>query len=394
MSDIFVSWGSPDAAIARPLIERLRDDGLSVWEYETSGAAGEDISDSVGVEIRRALTVVVVVVVSPHTKDRPWVLSELTLALDSRSRGEVWHVVPVLLDGLAHEELPDPVRRRNIRSFGLNEAEDQEEALARLARDIRVGLGTRAPLIVPTALLAMTREEFRTAFPPDGSRNELLESICSKVGMHDQPMLREELEQRYGTRPEDFMPFGVHPLTELVHEAQRTANTKRMARGQASVHLRWLSRDAFKAPGPRQLWQRSHSFLIVDSVSTFAPTISGLIQNLPHMRDGRDLAIMWVPPYTRHTVELESLIQASLQPPSFLADNFDAWRGENFEYPYLTFDVATTTTLKRWVAQALDSFSLDERPDPRNVERFAGSGPRGPLRPSAFFRSPDAGEMP
>jgi hypothetical protein len=391
LSDIFVSWGSPDASIARPLIERLRDDGLRVWEYETSMTSGDDIPDRVRTEIQGALTVVVLV--SPHTKDRAWVLTELILALDSRDRGEVWHVIPVRLGGLAHEQLPETVRLRNLHSLGFEEAGGQEEALARLVLDIQAGLGDRAPLIVPTALLAMTREEFRTVFPPDSSRSELLERICCKVGMRGHPTLYEELEQRYGDRSEDFAPFDPYPLTELVQAAQRSANDKRTARGHAPVHLRWMSRDAFEDQGLRHLWQRHHSFLIVDSVSTFAPTISTHIQNLPHMTDGRNLAVMWVPPYTRHTVELESLIQASLQPP-FLADNFDAWRGRNIEYPYLTFDVATATTLKRWVAQTLDSFSSDERPHPGNVERFAGLSPRGQVRPSAFFGSTGAGEMP
>jgi hypothetical protein len=187
MSDIFMSWGSPDAPIARPLIERLRDAGLSVWEYETSGRAGEHVSNSVRREIESALTVVVLV--SPQTKDRPWIVSELTTAFNALSRGEILSVVCVRLGGLADEELPDPLRRENVRSFSLDEAQDEQDILAQLVSDIQVGLGNRAPLVVPTALLAMTREEFRMVFPPDGSRNELLERICSKVGMRGHPML-------------------------------------------------------------------------------------------------------------------------------------------------------------------------------------------------------------
>ncbi len=392
MSDIFLSWGSPDAAIAGSLIKRLRDNGLHVWEYDTSGAAGENVSDSVSLEIRRARTVVVLI--SPDTKDRPWVLSELTLALDAQSRGEVWQVIPVLLDGLPDAELPDPVRRRNIRSFALSQGEGQEEALARLVGDIRKGLGTHAPLVVPTALLAMTREEFTNIFPPDSSGNELLESICAKVGMHHQPVLREELEQRYGDIPEDFAPFGVTPLRDLVQEAQGTANKKRQERGQPTVHLRWFSRDDFKPQDLRNLWQRSRSLLIVDSVSTFSPAISALIEKLPQMTQARDLAIVWVPPYTRHTVKLEALIRASLQAPSFLADTFEAWTGPDFDIPFLAFDVATTTALKRWVSQTLESFSVDQRPDPRNVERFAGPAPRPSMRLTEQLYLPDAGGMP
>lgn len=389
---VFVSWGSPDAPIARPLIQRLRDVGLCVKQYETSMTAGDHISKVVSSQIEQAL--IVVVLMSPQTKDRPWVQHELGVALAAYHRGEVLRVIPVRLDGLPAEDLPPPVQMAGLSSFGFTkEADEQEEALARLIHEICVGLGIKAPLVVPTRLLAMTRTEFGKIFPPGGGSNDLLESICSKVGMHPHPKLREELEQRYGDHPEDFAPFGPQPLIDHVRAAQRTANSKRIRGGDPPVHLRWLPPSAFDNNDLRDLWGRHHSFLIVDSVSTFSQAVVDQIQDLPHMEVGRNLAVMWVPPYTRHTMELESLIQASLK-PKFLADNFGRWRREDFDHPYLTFDVATTTTLHRWVAQAIESFNWDEKPDPAKLKSFAGPSPRRSVRPWAPFQSPEAGEVP
>jgi hypothetical protein len=390
MSDIFVSWGLPDASIAKRIIKRLHDEGLKVGEYNTSMKGGDDILDWVRGEIRGAC--IVLVLLSPKTKDRDWVRAELHLALEAKSRSEVERVIPVLMGGLTNEELPQTPDVQAVRSFGFDPPPNEEKALLRLVEEVRSALGARAPLVVPTALLAMTRDEFNDAIPPDAAGDAVLESICAKVGMHGHPALRQELQRRYGHTPEEFAPFGADPLIKLIEAAQEAANHKRGHDGKSPIYLRWLSRQDFTDQKVRQLWKRRYSFLIVDSISAFSPAISPLIQKLPQM-DPKNLAVVWVPPYTRHTVELETLIEESLQAPSFLADNFSSWRGE-IDYPYLAFDVATATTLRRWVVQALESFNDEDRPDPRNLQLVTGAAARAPMRPSTFHRSTGPGGAP
>jgi hypothetical protein len=44
---VFVSWGSPDAMQVRPIVERLKRLGISVWEYSEDMPAGARIQEQV-----------------------------------------------------------------------------------------------------------------------------------------------------------------------------------------------------------------------------------------------------------------------------------------------------------------------------------------------------------
>ena len=63
----------------------------------------------------------------------------------------------------------------------------------------------------------------------------------------------------------------------------------------------------------RDQWRQGHSVLIVDSVSALEPAIAMTLQNLPQPNTAHKAAVICLPPYTRHNVELEELILQCLQ---------------------------------------------------------------------------------
>jgi hypothetical protein len=88
MADIFVSYASADRELVRPIVALLEGEGWSVW-WDTRIAGGDRWDGTIKREIEAARCVVVVW--TPRSSDREWVLDE---AEEGRNRGIL---VPIMI---------------------------------------------------------------------------------------------------------------------------------------------------------------------------------------------------------------------------------------------------------------------------------------------------------
>jgi hypothetical protein len=113
--------------------------------------------------------------------------------------------------------------------------------------------------------------------------------------------------------------------------------------------------------------------LFVDSVSSLYPAVTHSLLTLPRPTESRQAAVIYLPPYTRHTGDLERLIEHSLAGQAFLSDTFRLWRHEN-DPASLAFDLPTETSMKRWLDQLLLA-DLQQEPIPRNRDKMTPDPP-------------------
>ena len=118
----------------------------------------------------------------------------------------------------------------------------------------------------------------------------------------------------------------------------------------------------------RDQWKQGHSVLIVDSVSAMEDAIAEEVQKLPRPDAAYKGAVVCLPPYTRHSAELEELIRQCLEGQVFLADTFRDWKRS--EHPGLAFDLPAETSLRRWLDQLLLALETALEPDQGNLDRM------------------------
>jgi TIR domain len=377
-SEIFFSWASPDQEIAGLILGRLRDAGLPVTDYSNDMSAGERIPQWVVDAIEEA-RVVVACVSAAALAHSGWVKTEVDQAAARlvRTKNPLERLVVIRIgeirDGWESELLKNaPVRYRDL--AGLPSEADQEQ----LVLDVGIALGPDAPYVIPAALYAMTGAEFaKLRRSADSAQVGRLAALCRSLGMPNTPELWDELAQRHGDTCEDFAPYADgRSLIQVTQDVVHNVNKRRIHNGQPPVHLRWYSRAELRDPQLRPKWKKAHTILFVDSVSALYPSVADDLRPPPPSHDPRKAAVIYLPPYTRHTGELEDLIKESLVDQVYLSDIFQSWREEN-DLASLAFDIPTETSLKRWLDQLLLALDAEQRdPVADNVQRISPGPPR------------------
>jgi hypothetical protein len=134
MSDVFISYAQDDALAARIIADRLASKGFSVFFDRYSLVAGEQFSEQIVSNIRRAKAVLALL--SSKSQRGKWVDQELQLALESKAV-----VIPVLLDEGAKNNWLWPLLATR-QSVELNSGTAEwEPQLDKLVRDLSKALG-------------------------------------------------------------------------------------------------------------------------------------------------------------------------------------------------------------------------------------------------------------
>jgi TIR domain len=372
MTDIFFSWASPDRSVANLIIGRLLDAGLPVGEYEHGMVAGDDIPQWVVNRIERA-RIVVACVSEAALAHSEWVKGEVGLA-GARYLREDNPLERLVVIRIGH--VPDGwqspfVPQNRLRYFDITDVFDADELEAQveeLVGNLRTALGLRAPVVIPAALYAMTSAEFAELGEcVEQPQLDRLVALCRGVGMPGMPDLWDELSKRHGATDQDFTPYAdEQTLIQLTRTVVGSVNERRMDNNRNPVYLRWYSRAELSQKPIRDLWRNKRTVLFVDSVSSLYPAVFQCLLTTPQPKDARKAAVICLPPYTRHTGELERLIEDSLEGRAILSDNFRAWRGEN-DLTSLAFDLPTETSMKRWLDQLLlADFQREPVPEKRD----------------------------
>jgi hypothetical protein len=392
VSEIFLSWSTPDVTLVDYIVARLADVGIHVNEYRQEVPGGGEIRPWIVDSINRA-QVVVAILSKQALQHSKWVHEELTLAAGRLNDPDnpLRQLIPVRVGAIPDRQIPVMLQRDRLRFLDVAPKPTESE-LELLINELTKALGRERPFVIPAAIFAMTSDEFAKFSDPGDEHGALprtrLTALCQRSGM---PLadLWEQLGRRYGATAGEFTPYAdqgdnARRLVDVTQVALRAVNEKRASIRQRPLFLKWYSRGDFNQPGLRDGWRRGHSLLIVDSLSALDPVIAGELEQLPRPRHEQKAAVIYLPPYTRHSVQLENMIRECLEGHSFLSDVFRDWQDGN-EPPGLAFDLPTGTSLRRWLDQFLQTLGTALEPDAGNVSKMQGDQPPRLLhRPSGM----------
>lgn len=105
--DIFVSYSREDSKLVDEVVEHLRTFDLDIWRDRQEMVLGERIREKILKGIQSSS--VVLVFISRHSVESPWVLGELDTAMMLEMSGDT-KVVPVFLGRIADEKIPGDLR--------------------------------------------------------------------------------------------------------------------------------------------------------------------------------------------------------------------------------------------------------------------------------------------
>lgn len=418
MADIFISWGSPDRETVLPLRDRLRDVGLDVWEYSEDMGAGDAIQEKVMTELGDVR--VAIFCLSDASVERQWIKDEIAASVFAHQHRQIEHLVPVQVGPLSEENRPEAFKRADLFIPDLSSPAEMNEKLEDFVQQICRLLGKRAPIVMPAAIFAMTKDESMVLFDdwkqaylelkaeqerakgggvagaapgqatqappaPGGAKARLEEQfwrLCQHLGMDEPPELFTFLLNRYGDTPEDLTPFEPGKrILDVINSILREVNEVRLRQNHRPIFLRWLPRDAFQGFDEetvilRDEWSSRDSLLIVDSVSTFYQPVRDQLDDVPAQKT----ALLWLPPYTWHTDSLKEALRSSALFIPSIGDEFRKWS----QHPTrsISFDTSTSLGLQVWLRRALFQVSDEAGALRENVENFNSSN-KPPGNPGA-----------
>lgn len=240
MSEIFLSWAAPDEALVDYIVGRLADVGIHVNEYRQGLAGGGEIRPWIVDSIKQA-RVVVVILSDQALQHSKWVQEELTLAAGRLNDQDnpLGQLIPVRVGAVPDSRIPAMLSLDRLRFLDIA-PEPSESQLELLINELTRALGREMPFVIPSAIFAMTSDEFAKFSDPGDEHGALprtlLTTLCQRSGM---PLadLWEQLGRRYGAVADEFTPYAdqadnARRLIDVTQGALRLVNEN--ARGPTS----------------------------------------------------------------------------------------------------------------------------------------------------------------
>ncbi len=357
--DVVILWYSPDRDVVRPLIERLKDLGLSTWDYEHDMQAGLVIKDEIKERIDAAK--LVLLCVSDAAAPREWLITEAAWC-DQRFTSKPNGILLAQVGPFDKTNLPATLKGRCV--FDVTDGEPEERTLC-LSEDIAQRLGAGRPIVLTAVAIAMTQTESGQVDKKTGNAYKL----CRSAGIprREVPAF---LSGRYGNNRRDFKPFGDQTCFEFVRSRVRCVNKA----GRRPIALRWMCQDfnGPNTPATRDEWRENDSILFVDVLSMHHPAVCELLGRIPpanHMH--RNTVICFPPP---PVADFGDRIRVALELHAPFGDCVRDWEQErHFEIDRrIIVDTASRLGLRDYLHFALAGVGAP-RPDPQIVAKLQGN---------------------
>ena len=365
MPDIFLSWGGNDVAGVDSVKAELKRLGFKPWEYRDSMAVGNNIPSAVVDGI--AGCVGVVVCFSDETYEREWIQREIDFAyaLYRPDLTKVDRIFPVWVGPHPNNLVPPFIKQQNIRVADLVGGKEMET----FVRGISGLLGHKPPITMPAALCAMTESEASVFFEELGKGIVDLNyrELCKQIGMDDDAeTLIKGWSKRYGPKIDDFSPFDtMKPLVGVVEKAVATANPARLRAKKRPIHVQWMhdklradNKNVMEKRTARSAWGSSQPLLVIDSVSALNRDIVARINELP---ESPRASVLWIPPYTLHTDQIEMSLRGSLTRVVRFDDALAHWE-EGTQDRHLGLESATPVALRLWLHRMFVDMADQDEP--------------------------------
>ena len=371
MADVFISWSSGDKDLVEPLRDALKNAGLSVNEYSEDPTPG-DIRANVRRYVDEAR--LVIFVFSETSVAKPWMQTEVDWVYYRRAKENYPEVIPLLVGEVAEASLhhfiqKDALRRKFKVPVGPLCVTDELQLKATVLSTLDLPI----PLVVPAAFFAMNKQQAE-ALLASPKVKDLLSELCGTVGMKPFPELKEALLRRYGETAEDFAPFPEKTLKVVVQETIAEINKARVSNVDPTQLWIWWCTEALLDITDHhyyedswRLWKRGPSIAVVDSISVLDQSVYNNFLSLPQPDHAASSALLWVPPYTLHTAQLEQVTENTFKQLNRLFQQFKTWGSESGG-AYLAFDIGTRPTLRRWIYQAFVNATFQPTPQADNVD--------------------------
>jgi predicted nucleotide-binding protein len=224
MADLFISYARGDAPIVYPILEELKQHGLSIWYDAANLLAGESWARAIAEALRQAEAVVTFVSGRPSD----WVFKELLYALENQIR-----VIPVLLPGGSPDSLPPELRRyqfidlssESIADLAPIAASRIETAFRRLKatddhrplRSDEIAGFTQAASIQATERDATAKDHPTSIFVVHGHDEEMLSDIREFVRSHGiEPIVLRDMDSGASSLLDRFFEVGGEATDAIV----------------------------------------------------------------------------------------------------------------------------------------------------------------------------------
>jgi hypothetical protein len=350
VSEVFISWSTPDYEYAQRLFSDLRKLDVPFYEYSEDTPPGAPKSKQILDQIDKST--VAVIFLSNTTVDRPWILTEIAWIFDRYQNGKIRAILPVTSGAFDNNRLPHLLESADLTVYDLARPRESAEGLIGLVRAIQYQIVGGDPIILPAALFALTEAEFDALTAAWVGDSQALARLCRDFGMELPPEALRPLRQRYGPTREHFRPFaGQETLVQVVEGAVALAN-KRRPPSKGPVLVSWLHAELFHPnaqvrQSAREVWGAGSPLLIVDSLAAAHDQTLTQIRNLPPVRSTERIAVFWVPPFTRRTSALVETVRECLDQVYPLEDYFTHWQ-QPAEY-WRSFDAVTKISAMEWI---------------------------------------------
>ncbi len=195
MSDVFLSYGRKDVAVARRFARAFEDEGFSVW-WDATLRTGETYDEVIEGALRRASAVVVLW--SPHSVSSRWVRAEATIADRNQA------LVPVIIDPCERPLVFELIQTADL---GHWQGDRADPAWRALVGEVRHLIESRPAHAAPTPVSTPPRaapkgdgkgEPPSLAVLPFTNRSGLVEDDVFAIGMVED--LIDALSQGVGLR--------------------------------------------------------------------------------------------------------------------------------------------------------------------------------------------------
>jgi len=381
MAKVFISWASPDRPVVDALAKRLATEGMDYWISLRDMKAGEDPTPVVMAQIREAK--IAVFLLSDQIVDRVWIQRELAWCVFDQKP-----ILPASIGPLAPEKVPELIR--HLHRLDLAPGAEHEKKLDRFVKEVARALHEEEPVRFPCALFAMTEGQYADiAKDEDAWQN--ITTHCQKSGI-SLAEVDQFLKGRYGKTALDFSPFeNGATMAQVVLEAVFRTNQTRRQRGRRSIRVRWYQDELMGDPkankAARDQWASAGSLLIVDSVSVCHAAIrQSLSTNIPQPRNPELAAVLWIPPYTRHTSGLEKLTELAAWKVPTIGDVFEDYLSPKVPDRWKAFDASTRASVSDWVYRVVQSQPDDILPNQAYKQEFQNAIPSAMTSPKEFFQ--------
>jgi len=220
----------------------------------------------------------------------------------------------------------------------------------------------------------------------------LVRDVSTAAGMSWQEPLPPELLARYGETSRDFAPYPSLTMEQIVNDAVEAINATK-SRNDVPLDIAWHDSTWLVGTSDDARFARKEHFVpgsylvVVDSISLLHERVLDEFRSITALTTRNDLrALIWVPPYTRHSAVIESRIAQMTASNLVLEPAFSDWTSVMSRA--IAFDAPGKTSAKRWIHSALTSLLAQTGPLAVRVKEVAAQAGTVDIEPGAFYGGP------